>query len=119
MHHAISNEHVRHNHLRSVNEYSAVSTRADGQVVLVVFGPERCAIHEVGGVVHVLDDVVLEDSAQVLARQVGEGGSDGAEGFVVGREDGDVARGSLVDGLRDVYRAVEGGQVERERGDQD
>lgn len=110
--HTVGNEHVGYNDLGGIHEDSAVLISRDAELAVVVFGLERGAILERGRVVHVFDDVVLEDGLEVVAREISQRRADVVEGFVVGREDGDVAGGGCFDGVGCVDGAAERSEVQ-------
>ncbi len=88
----VGDQDVRHEDLGGVDKGGAVD-RGDAQT-LAVHGLEGGAVHQGGrvadGAVH---DVVLEDASDLLRGHVGQGGADGLEGGVVGRENGHVLGG--------------------------
>lgn len=91
MHDAVGEEDVLLQDAGGVDE-EGVGGEGDGDVVALV-GLERGAVGQVGAVadeVAAWDDVVAEDGGQFGDGEVGEGGADVLEGFVVGGEDGEV-----------------------------
>ena len=107
---AVSEEEVLLDDAGLVDEEGVVD-EGDGEVAALQGGEDAgvvdaavlhdLTVGEVGGVEdggvggH---DVVFEKGGEVLHREGGEGAGDGAEGFIVGREDGEILGGFRVIG---------------------
>jgi len=116
VHDAVGHEHICHDHPGAVDPDGAVVADGHGDVS-AVDGRQR-TVCEGGAVSHdTLDDVVGQDTRQLLGREVGDGGADGVEGRVGRGEDGDVLQGA--DGVDEVgggQGAGEGGEVGGDEG---
>lgn len=107
MQNTVGDEDVGDNDLGGVHEDGAVLIFSDAELAVVIFRSERCAVRQVGRVVHAVDDVVFDDAPQIVGREVGKGRSNVVESLVVGREDGDIAIVGRVDFVSGVDGAAE------------
>ena len=107
MQHTVGDEDVGNDDLGSIHEDGAVLILSDAQLAVVIFRSERCAVRQVGRVVHAVDDVVFDDVPQIFGGEVGKGRSNVVESLVVGREDGDIAIVGRVDFVSGVDSAAE------------
>ena len=108
----VGNEDVGHDDLGGVDEDGAILMVSDAKLFAVILTSECCAVCQRGRVVYAVDDVVLDDSPQIVSGEVSESRTNAVESLVVGREDGHVA----IVGFFNLFGRIDGtserGQVE-------